>query len=77
MKTMTTDEAFKDLRDKLRVLTTDRDAFKADAERWQAVKPLFRVMSLDMSGNHTWVLSHHGLLKGPSIDAAIDALMKS
>lgn len=47
---------------------------KADAERWNAVKGLFRAMSLNIDGNHTWTLAHHGSLVGGDMNQAADRL---
>lgn len=58
----------------IRALLADREMAEKDAERYQELKKRFRVMSLDMGGNHTWVLASSGWLKGPSMDEAVDAL---
>jgi len=47
-----------------------------DAERYRWLKTGFRAMSLDMGGNHTWVQRSSSMLRGPSVDEAIDAAMK-
>lgn len=55
-------------------LLADLERAEKDAERYRELKKRFRVMSLDMGGNHTWVLASSGWLKGPSMDEAVDAL---
>lgn len=49
--------------------------WKQDSERYQWLKKQFRVMSLDMGGNHSWVLQRP-LQKGCSIDEVCDASME-
>lgn len=45
-----------------------------DAERYRWVRKRFRIMSLDISGQHGYVPTGEiGRIKGPSFDAAIDA----
>jgi hypothetical protein len=45
-----------------------------DAARYQHIRPMARVMSLDMGGKHTYAMAGGFLrLRGPSLDAAIDA----
>jgi len=58
----------------IRALLADLERAEKDAERYRELKKRFRVMSLDMGGNHTWVLASSGWLKGPSMDDAVDAL---
>jgi len=43
-----------------------------DAERYRWLKQQFRVMSLNMGGQHTWVMASSGSLRGPDMDAAVD-----
>src|SRR5690625_451155 len=50
-------------------------ALRKDAERYRWLKKQFRIMSLDMGGNHTWVLQRP-LREGCSIDAVCDASME-
>lgn len=50
-------------------------AWKRDAERYRWLKKQFRVMSLDMGGNHSWIL-RGPLRDGCSIDAVCDASME-
>lgn len=49
--------------------------WKRDAERYRWLKKQFRIMSLDMGGNHTWVLQRP-LREGCSIDAVCDTSME-
>lgn len=58
----------------IRALLADLERAEKDAERYRELKKRFRVMSLDMGGNHTWILASSGWLKGPSMDEAVDAL---
>jgi len=58
----------------IRALLADLERAEKDAERYRELKKRFRVMSLDMGGNHTWVLASSGWLKGSSMDEAVDAL---
>ena len=52
----------------------ERDAAVADAERYRWLRTKFRVSSLDMSGQHGYAPNGEvGRIKGPSLDAAIDA----
>lgn len=49
-----------------------------DAERWRLARKWFRVMSPHIDGNHGWCpTGEWGRVKGPSIDAAIDAARKA
>lgn len=69
------DEILK-LRREIEALKAERDALRRDAERWQEARKHFRILSADMGSNHAW--AWHGTsarLRGPSIDAAIDAAM--
>lgn len=50
-------------------------AWKRDAERYQWLKKQFRVMSLDMGGNHSWIL-RCPLRDGRTIDAVCDKSME-
>lgn len=45
----------------------------ADAARYRWLRNGFRAMSLDMGGKHTWVQRSSSMLRGPSVDEAIDA----
>ena len=46
-----------------------------DAERWRWLKDHARIFrqSPDMSGNHYWMVHATTTLRGPTLDAAIDA----
>lgn len=51
---------------------------RKDAERWRWARKHFRTMSLDMGGNHAYAATApFGRIRGPSIDAAIDAALAS
>lgn len=58
----------------IRALLADLERTEKDAARYRELKKRFRAMSLNMGGNHTWVLASSGWLKGPSMDEAVDAL---
>lgn len=55
----------------------DLEPYRKDAERWKAVKPMFRTMSANIDGNHTWTLAYHGSLKGASMDDAADKVIQA
>lgn len=55
-------------------LTEEQERDKVDADRYRTMRGQFRAMSLDMGGQHCWVLAGHSRLRGPSLDAACDAL---
>lgn len=46
-----------------------------DAARYQWLKSNFRVMSLDMGGNHTWTQAR--MFQGPSVDEGIDRIIEA
>ena len=50
---------------------------RRDAERWRWLKDHARIFrqSPDMSGNHYWMVRATTALRGPTLDAAIDAAM--
>lgn len=55
-------------------LAAERDAAVVDAARYRWMRIRFRVSSLDMSGQHGYAPTGEvGRIKGPSLDAAIDA----
>jgi hypothetical protein len=67
----------------LQELVNERDALRAevaalrdDAERYLQIKHDFSAASLDIDGNHSWVYRRNFSLKGPTLDAAIDAARK-
>ena len=47
-----------------------------DAARYQMLRRDFSPMGLDANGNHAWVYRRNFSLKGPTLDAAVDAAMK-
>jgi hypothetical protein len=57
---------------RIRELEAQLAAVQKDAARWQAVKPMFRTMSANIDGNHTWTLARYGALVGASMDEAAD-----
>ena len=50
-------------------------AWKQDSERYQWLKKQFRVMSLDIGGNHAWIL-RGPLREGRTIDEVCDKSME-
>jgi hypothetical protein len=55
-------------------LTEENKALRADAARYQWLKPRFRTFSLDMGGQHTYCATGEiGRIRGPNLDMAIDA----
>jgi hypothetical protein len=46
---------------------------RKDAERYQFLRGDFSPMGLNIDGNHAWAYRRNATLKGPSLDAAIDA----
>lgn len=46
-----------------------------DAERYRYLREDFSPSGLNIDGNHAWVYRRNATLKGPSLDAAIDAAM--
>lgn len=44
-----------------------------DAARYRFLKHDFSVMSPNIDGNHAWAYRRNFSLKGPNLDAAIDA----
>lgn len=62
------------LADAIPALLDRLDAAERDAARYRWLRPCFRTFSLDMGGQHRYcVNSNIGRIRGPSIDAAIDA----
>jgi hypothetical protein len=51
------------------------EANAKDAERYQFLRDDFSPMGLDIDGNHAWAYRRNATLKGPNLDAAIDAAM--
>ena len=45
-----------------------------DAARYRKLSRDFAAMSVDIDGNHTWVHRRSLSLRGPTMDAAVDAL---
>ena len=63
--------------DELARLRAENERLKADAARYRFIKPDFSAMSVDIDGNHNWAYRRNFSLRGPSLDAAIDAAMAS
>ena len=65
---------------KLIAQLAERDAeiarLREDAERYQFLRNDFSVSSPNMNGNHAWAYRRNFSLKGPTLDAAIDAARK-
>jgi len=49
------------------------DEREADAERYRYLRAGFSPMGLNIDGNHAWAYRRNATLKGPNLDAAIDA----
>jgi len=61
----------------IRELIERLEAAEKDAARLDWLTKQFRAMSLDMGGNHCWVLARSGSIRGPNMIAAIDSAMQS
>ena len=61
--------------DAIRSLKAQLAEAQKDAERWRWLKDHARIFrqSPDMSGNHYWMVHATTTLRGPTLDAAIDA----
>jgi hypothetical protein len=51
----------------------NRRADARDAERYRWLRKDFSPMGLNIDGNHAWAYRRNIALKGPTLDAAIDA----
>lgn len=51
-------------------------ALAADAERYRFLRQDFSPIGLNIDGNHAWAYRRNATLKGPNLDAAIDAAME-
>jgi hypothetical protein len=60
---------------KAREYRDEADALRKDAERYRFLCGDFSPMGLNIDGNHAWAYRRNATLKGPSLDAAIDAAM--
>lgn len=59
-------------------LAGDVERLKADAERYQCIRSQFSAMSAAIDGNHAWVWrGNPDRLRGPTLDAAIDAMKET
>lgn len=62
------------VRDALLDLARQVEELQADAERYRHIKKMFRVFSLHIDGKHSYTpTGEFARMKGPSLDAAIDA----
>lgn len=61
----------------IRSLIERLEAAEKYAARLGWLTKQFRAMSLDMGGNHCWVLARSGSIRGPNMIAAIDSAMQS
>ena len=52
---------------------SDMERLRADAQRYQFLRKDFSPMGLNIDGNHAWAYRRNATLKGPNLDAAIDA----
>ena len=59
----------------VRALKAQLAEARRDAERWRWLRDHARIFrqSPDMSGNHYWMVHATTTLRGPTLDAAIDA----
>jgi hypothetical protein len=48
---------------------------EAQAKRYQFLRTDFSPMGLNIDGNHAWAYRRNAMLKGPSLDEAIDVAM--
>lgn len=60
----------------IRELLAYVESLEKDAARYRWLREQFRCMSVDMGGQHRWILSPSGGLRGPDVDDAIDAAME-
>ena len=57
-------------------LRAEVEALRADAERYKFLRDDFSPMGMNINGNHAWAYRRNATLKGPNLDAAIDAARK-
>jgi hypothetical protein len=57
-------------------LRAEVEALRADAGRYQFLRGDFSPMGLNIDGQHAWAYRRNATLRGPTLDAAIDAAMK-
>jgi len=69
-----TQEAWDAQDDAYREKCAEVERLRADAERYRWLRSRFRVFGPHIDGNHAWCATGDiGRLRGPSLDAAIDA----
>lgn len=61
------------LAEEVRRLAEIELATRRDAKRYQFLRADFAPMGLNIDGNHAWAYRRNAMLKGPNLDAAIDA----
>jgi hypothetical protein len=49
------------------------EQLRKEAERYQFLRDDFSPMGVNIDGNHAWAYRRNATLKGPNLDAAIDA----
>ena len=57
----------------LGLVLQELDALRKDAERYALLRGDFSPMGLNIDGQHAWAYRRNFSLKGPTLDAAIDA----
>lgn len=50
---------------------------EAEAKRYRFLRGDFSPMGLNIDGNHAWAYRRNATLKGPNLDAALDAAMQA
>ena len=54
---------------------TELETLRKDAARYAFLRSDFSPMGLDANANHSWAYRRNFTLRGPNLDAAIDAAM--
>jgi|JI10StandDraft_1071094.scaffolds.fasta_scaffold438353_2 hypothetical protein len=63
--------------DEITRLRAEVEALRADAKRYKFLRDDFSPMGMNIDGNHAWAYRRNATLKGPNLDAAIDAARKA
>lgn len=71
------DELMSEAADELTRLRAEVEALRADAERYKFLRDDFSPMGINIDGNHAWAYRRNATLRGPNLDAAIDAARKA
>lgn len=58
-------------------LIEELNALRKDADRYRFLRIDFSPMGMSIDGDHAWAYRRNATLKGPSLDAAIDAAIAS